>query len=74
MLLFVWKTAVFSDRAAALFAVAVAVIVGHVMLRFGRFSRRLRGLLSVIATAIFAGGCWFFSVFRLVQSFSIEQT
>ena len=55
MLLFAWKAAVFPRWGAGLFAVAVAVIAGHVMLPFSRFSWRSRGVLSVGA-AIIAGG------------------
>jgi hypothetical protein len=55
MLLFAWKAAVFPAWGAGLFAVAAAVIVGHVMLPFSRFSWRSRGLLSVGA-AMIAGG------------------
>jgi uncharacterized protein YjbI with pentapeptide repeats len=55
MILFAWKAAVFPSWGAGLFAVAAAVIAGHVMLPFSRFSWRSRGLLSVGA-AMIAGG------------------
>src|SRR5262249_47854302 len=54
MLLFAWKAAVFPSWGAALFAVTAAVVVGHVMLPFGRFSRRSKGLL-IVGAAIVVG-------------------
>jgi uncharacterized protein YjbI with pentapeptide repeats len=63
MMLFAWKAAVFPAWGAGLFAVAEAVIVGHVMLPFRRFSWPSRGLLSVgvamIAGGLMLGGVWF---------------
>jgi uncharacterized protein YjbI with pentapeptide repeats len=58
VMLFAWKAAVFPDWGVGLFSVAVAVIVGHVMLPFGRFSWLSKGLLSVGA-AMIAGGLMF---------------
>jgi Pentapeptide repeats (8 copies) len=56
MLLFAWKAAVFPAWGAGLLAVAVAIIVGHFMLRwFSRFSWRSRGLLSAGAAMIAVG-------------------
>jgi hypothetical protein len=63
MVLFAWKAAVFPAWGVGLFSVAVAVIVGHVMLPFSRFSWPSRGLLSVgaamIAGGLMFGGVWF---------------
>jgi hypothetical protein len=55
ILLFAWKAAVFPAWGSDLFSVAVAVIASHVMLPFGRFSWRSKGLLSLSA-ALIAGG------------------
>jgi hypothetical protein len=55
IMLFAWKAAVFPRWwGAGLFAIAAAVIIGHVMLPFSRFSWLSKGLLSVGA-AIIAG-------------------
>jgi hypothetical protein len=54
MMLFAWKAAVFPLWGLGLFAVAVAVIVGHIVLPFSRFSWRSKGLLSVIVAMIVA--------------------
>jgi hypothetical protein len=54
VLFFAWKAAAFPFWGLGLLSVAVAVIVSHVMLPFGRFSWPLKGLLSVSA-AIIAG-------------------
>jgi hypothetical protein len=43
MLLFAWKAAVFPAWGTALFAVAVAVIVGHVMLPLRQIYLALKG-------------------------------
>jgi hypothetical protein len=61
MMLFAWKAAVFPAGGTALSAVAVAVIVGHVMLPLGRFTWRSKARLSAGAAAlawglIFASG------------------
>jgi hypothetical protein len=56
MLLFAWKAAVFPSWGLRLFGVAVAVIVSHVMLPFGRFSWLSRGLLSVSVAIIAVAG------------------
>jgi hypothetical protein len=53
--LFAWKAAVFPAWGSGLFVVAVAVIVSHVMLPFGRLSWRLKGFLSISAAATAAG-------------------
>jgi len=55
MLLFAWKAAVFPAWGSGLFGLVVAVIASHVMLPFGKFSWRLKGVLSISA-AIIAGG------------------
>ena len=55
ILLFAWKAAVFPDWGLGLFSVAAAVIAGHALLPFSKFSWRTKGLLSVIA-GIIAGG------------------
>jgi len=52
MLLFAWKAAVFLAWGLGLFGVAVAVIVNHVMLPFGTFSWRSKGMLSICAALI----------------------
>ena len=52
MLLFAWKAAVFPAWGTALSAVAVAVIVGHVMLPLRRFTWRSKALLSAGAAAL----------------------
>jgi hypothetical protein len=52
MLLFAWKAAVFPAWGLSLSGVAAAVIVSHVMLPFGTFSWRSKGLLSVSAAII----------------------
>ena len=44
MVLFAWKAAVFPAWGVGLFSVAVAVIVGHVMLPFSRFSWPIKGV------------------------------
>jgi uncharacterized protein YjbI with pentapeptide repeats len=58
MILFAWKAAVFPAWGSGLLCVATAVVVTHVMLRFSRFSWRLKGLLS-ISVAIIVGGVLF---------------
>jgi hypothetical protein len=55
ILLFAWKAAVFPNWGAGLFAIAAAVIIGHVMLPFSRLSWRSKGALSV-GVAIIVGG------------------
>jgi uncharacterized protein YjbI with pentapeptide repeats len=60
MLLFAWKAAVFPIWGGGLFAVATAVIVGHLMLPFGRFSWRSKTLLSVGAAMIVAAAMFGF--------------
>jgi hypothetical protein len=52
MLLFTWKAAVFPQWGTALSAVAVAVIVGHVMLPLSRFTWRPKAQLSAGAAAL----------------------
>ena len=47
MLLFAWKAAVFPAWGSGLFGLVVAVIASHVMLPFGKFSWRLKGVLSI---------------------------
>jgi uncharacterized protein YjbI with pentapeptide repeats len=52
LLLFAWKAAVFPAWGSGLFGVAVAVIVGHVMLPLSRFTWRSKALLSAGAAAL----------------------
>jgi uncharacterized protein YjbI with pentapeptide repeats len=54
LLLFAWKAAVFPVWGSSLFAIAIAAIVSHVMLPFGRLSWGSKALLSVSAAAIAA--------------------
>jgi hypothetical protein len=59
MLLFAWKAAAFPAWGSRLFGLAVAVIASHVMLLFGKFSWRSKGVLSLsaaIIAGIIAGG------------------
>ncbi|MGC0389367.1 pentapeptide repeat-containing protein [Bradyrhizobium sp. USDA 241] len=55
MLRFAWKAAVFPVWGLGLFSVAVAVIVSHVMLPFGKFSWRSRKVLLPVSAAIIVG-------------------
>jgi hypothetical protein len=55
MINFAWKAALFPTSGSVLLCLATAVVVGHVMLPFSRFSWRSKALLSVSA-AIIAGG------------------
>jgi hypothetical protein len=55
MVLFAWKAAVFPAWGSGLFVVAVAAIASHVMLASAGFSRKEKGLLTVIA-ALIGGG------------------
>jgi hypothetical protein len=51
IILFAWKAAVFPAWGSGLFGVAAGVIASHAML-FGRFSWRLKGVLSVSVAII----------------------
>ena len=55
-LLFALKAAVFPAWGLGLFSVAVAVIVSHVMLPFGKLSWRSKKVLLPVSAAIIAGG------------------
>jgi uncharacterized protein YjbI with pentapeptide repeats len=55
MMLFAWKAAVFPVWGSVLLGVAVAVILSHLLLRFPKFSWRLKGLVTVSAAAVIAG-------------------
>jgi Pentapeptide repeats (8 copies) len=62
MLLFAWKAAVFPAWGSGLLGVGVAVIASHVLLPFGKFSWRSKGVVSVsaaIIAGIIAGGVVF---------------
>jgi Pentapeptide repeats (8 copies) len=55
-ILFAWKVALFPDRAWGLLGVAVAVIAIHVLLPLRELTWRSKGILSVGAAIVIAGG------------------
>jgi hypothetical protein len=74
MLFFALKAAVFPAWGSGLFGLAVAVIVSHVMLLFGKFSWRSKGVLSLsaaIIAGIIAGGVLNFEI--LPRPFNLSR-
>jgi hypothetical protein len=71
MLLFAWKAAVFPAWGGGLFGVAIAVIAGHVMLPFRKFTWRSRVLLSAGGLILTWGAIFGFGL--LPRPFYLER-
>src|SRR6516164_5598680 len=71
MMLFAWKAAVFPAWGGGLFGVAIAVIAGHVMLPFRKFTWRSRVLLSAGGLILTWGAIFGFGL--LPRPFYLER-